>query len=94
MGEDATATESNADREIEATYTEADGERRLTFVRDRRQATVAQNIDGYAMVAVRDERGERERYYGFDMALDHAAELLGVEPHALPIPDEAADMGM
>ncbi|ERH01336.1 MAG: hypothetical protein J07HN6_00888 [Halonotius sp. J07HN6] len=37
---------------------------------------------------------ELERYYGFDMALDHAGELLGVEPTALPVPEAAADMGM
>jgi len=79
---------------VDAQYTETDGERRLSFSYNGRQAVVAQNIDGYAMVAVRDDRGERERYYGFDMALDHAAELLGVEPKALPIPEQAADMGM
>ena len=84
----------DARSEIESSYTETDGERRLTFVRENRTATLAQNIDGYAMVAVRDEQGERERYYGFEMALDHAAELLGVEPAALSIPDGAADMGM
>ena len=89
--------ESRSDAEstgIDAQYTETDGERRLSFRYDGRQAIVAQNIDGYAMVAVRDERGERERYYGFDMALDHAAELLGVEPNSLPVPEQAADMGM
>ena len=38
---------------------------------------------------------ELERYYGFDVALAHAAELLGVAPAAaLPVPDEAGDMGM
>jgi hypothetical protein len=37
---------------------------------------------------------ELERYYGFDMALDHAAELLGVSPNRLPVPDAASDMGM
>jgi hypothetical protein len=37
---------------------------------------------------------ELERYYGFDMALDHAAELLDVSPSALPVPADAADMGM
>jgi len=79
---------------IEASYTETDGERRLTFGYNGRQATLAQNSDGYAMVAVRDDRGERERYYGFEMALDHAAELLGVAPDALPVPEQAADMGM
>jgi len=29
---------------------------------------------------------ELERYYGFDMALDHAAELLGVAVADLPVP--------
>jgi len=37
---------------------------------------------------------ELERYYGFDMALDHAAELLAVDPHELPVPEAASDMGM
>jgi hypothetical protein len=37
---------------------------------------------------------ELERYYGFDMALDHAAELLGVSQYDLPIPDAADDLGM
>ncbi|WP_253738428.1 DUF7111 family protein [Halohasta salina] len=84
------------DETIEADYHETDGERRLRFARDGQTAVVAQNIDGYAMVAVRRNATgtELERYYGFDMALDHAAELLGVDPAALPVPDEAADMGM
>ena len=81
---------------IVASYTETAGERQLSFERDGRTAVVAQNIDGYAMVMVRPsaEGDELERYYGFDMALDHAAELLGVDPASLPIPDPAADMGM
>jgi len=84
------------DETIEADYHETDGERRLRFARDGRTAVVAQNIDGYAMVAVRPSATgtELERYYGFEMALDHAAELLDVDPAALPVPDEAADMGM
>jgi len=77
------------------TYQETDTERLLTFTHDGREATVAQNIEGYAMLKVRDDAGdELERYYGFDMALDHAAELLGVSPHDLPVPEEADDMGM
>ncbi|MEA1931805.1 MAG: hypothetical protein U9O06_09685 [Euryarchaeota archaeon] len=92
MTDDAT----HSAHEIDATYTETDGERQLRFDRDGRTAVVAQNIDGYAMVAVRPAVGgtELERYYGFDMALDHAAELLNVDPASLPIPDEATDMGM
>ncbi|WP_276261295.1 DUF7111 family protein [Haloglomus litoreum] len=77
-------------------YEETDGERRLTFERDGRVATVAQNTEGYAMLKVRDgpDGDELERYYGFDMALDHAAEVLGVSPHDLPVPEPATDMGM
>lgn len=80
---------------IAATYRETETERLLTFAAGGREATVAQNRDGYAMLMVRDGAGnERERYYGFDVALDHAAELLGVPPHDLPVPDAAEDMGM
>ena len=81
---------------VEATYRETDDERQLEFTAGDRSAIVAQNLEGYAMVMVRDgaDGTELERYYGFDMALDHAAELLGVSPHSLPVPDAAADMGM
>jgi hypothetical protein len=82
--------------DVAATYRETPHERLLTFERDGRRATLAQNSEGYAMVTVRDgpDGEELERYYGFDVALDHAAELLGVPASALPVPDEAADMGM
>ena len=81
---------------ITAEYRETDTERLLTFTADQRTATVAQNVEGYAMLKVRDgpDGDELERYYGFDMALDHAAELLGASPHDLPVPDTAEDMGM
>lgn len=90
------ATDSGGQAAIDATYTETDGERRLSFEHKGQSAVIAQNIDGYAMVAVRQgvEKAELERYYGFGMALDHAAELLGVDPSVLPVPDAAADMGM
>jgi hypothetical protein len=92
MSEDATVTAGD----LTATYSETETERLLRFSRDGQTAVVAQNIEGYAMLKVRDGRDgdELERYYGFDMALDHAAELLGVSPTDLPVPDEAADMGM
>jgi hypothetical protein len=82
--------------EVTARYTERDGERVLTFERGGRTAVVAQNVEGYAMLKVRPsvDGDELERYYGFDMALDHAAELLGVGPADLPVPEAAADMGM
>jgi DnaJ-domain-containing protein 1 len=62
----------------------------------RRTAAVAQNRDGYAMLKVRPtaDGDELERYYGFDMALDHCADLLGVGVGELPIPEAAEDMGM
>jgi hypothetical protein len=81
---------------VVADYYERGGERVLAFERDGRTAAIAQNSEGYAMVRVRrdPEGDELERYYGFDMALDHAAELLGVRVADLPVPDAAADMGM
>ena len=81
---------------VTARYRETGGERLLEFEADGRTAAVAQNVEGYAMLKVRPsaDGDELERYYGFDMALDHAAELLGVSPAALPIPEEASDMGM
>ncbi|PSQ52341.1 hypothetical protein BRD20_07210 [Halobacteriales archaeon SW_8_65_20] len=81
---------------IAAEYYETDEERVLTFDRDGTTAAIAQNIDGYAMLKVRPtaDGDELERYYGFDIALDHAGELLGVDPHDLPVPEDAADMGM
>jgi hypothetical protein len=92
---------SDADAEITddgitAQYYETESERVLMFERDGTTAAIAQNIDGYAMVKVRPtpEGDELERYYGFDMALDHAAELLGVAVNELPVPEKATDMGM
>jgi hypothetical protein len=90
-----TSEETASTEEVRATYRETDTERLLTFGADGREASVAQNIEGYAMLKVRDGSGdELERYYGFDMALDHAAELLGVSVHDLPVPEAAEDMGM
>jgi len=81
---------------ITARYYETGDERVLTFEREGRTAAVAQNVEGYAMLKVRPTPGgdELERYYGFEMALDHAAELLGVPRRDLPVPGPAADMGM
>jgi len=90
-------TEQEAERDgITARYYETGDERVLEFVSDRATAAVAQNAEGYAMLKVRPsaDGDELERYYGFDMALDHAAELLGVSPHDLPVPEAAEDMGM
>jgi hypothetical protein len=93
---DPDAAETVTEGEITARYYETEGERVLTFDADGRRAAVAQNREGYAMLKVRPtaDGDELERYYGFDMALDHVAELLAVSPHDLPVPDAAADMGM
>jgi hypothetical protein len=81
---------------ITASYRETDDERLLEFDAGERTAAIAQNVEGYAMLKVRPaaDGDELERYYGFDMALDHAAELLGVRPTELPVPEDARDMGM
>ena len=81
---------------VTARYYETESERVLEYDRDGKTAAIAQNVEGYAMLKVRPtaEGDELERYYGFDMALDHAGELLGVAPNDLPVPDDAADMGM
>ena len=105
---DRTETDESDDRTaaangIRATYAETESERRLEFeatddgtARPGATAAIAQNVEGYAMLKVRPtaDGDELERYYGFDMALDHAAELLGVSPHDLPVPAAAEDMGM
>lgn len=77
-----------------AEYYETDSERVFEFARDGRRVSIAQTRAGYAMLTVRDAGEKRERYYGLDMALDHAAELLRVDPSALPIPEVAANRGM
>ncbi|QSG11974.1 Uncharacterized protein HSBGL_1557 [Halapricum desulfuricans] len=89
-------TTSVTENGITARYEETETERLLIFEREGATAAIAQNIDGYAMLKVRPsaDGDELERYYGFDMALDHAAELLGVSPHDLPVPAPADDMGM
>ena len=92
MTDDATA----AAGDVTARYFETDAERVLVFERGRRTAAIAQNREGYATLKVRTaaDGDELERYYGFDAALDHAAELLGVGVSDLPVPDAAADIGM
>ncbi|SEH11780.1 hypothetical protein SAMN04487967_0512 [Natronorubrum sediminis] len=102
MTDDRTATANG----IEATYDETETERILEFravntddpetTPTGASAAIAQNVEGYAMLKVRPtaDGDELERYYGFDMALDHVGELLGVSPHDLPIPEAGDDMGM
>jgi hypothetical protein len=94
-GDADTDTEATANG-VQARYEETDTERLLAFEYDGQTAAVAQNREGYAMLKVRQspDGDELERYYGFDMALDHAAELLGVARHDLPVPESAEDMGM
>lgn len=78
-----------------AEYVPNETERRIVFRHQDRTVSIVQPTQGYGMLIVRSpEGGEHERYYGLDMAIDHAAELLGVSPQALPLPDLAADMGI
>jgi hypothetical protein len=93
---DGDGTDVTTENGVTARYSETGGERVLTFERDGHTAALAQNSEGYAMVTVRRtaDGDELEKYYGFDMALDHAAELLGVRVADLPVPEEASDMGM
>lgn len=84
---------------IVATYTETSTDRVLSFTRtsdDSNQGVqIRQNKDGYAILQVCWENGDEiERYYGFDMALDHVGELLNINPTDLPVPDVATDMGL
>lgn len=81
---------------VTARYYETNTERVLEFRGGGGTAAIAQNREGYAMLKVRPtaDGDELERYYGFDMALDHAAELLDVDPGKLPVPDAASDLGM
>ena len=82
--------------DVVAEYYETETERVLSFESEGTTAAIAQNRDGYAMLKVRtaSDGDELERYYGFDMALDHVGEVLGISPSALPVPDAAQDMGM
>lgn len=80
---------------IETTYRETETERLLIASRGDATVTIAQPRSGYGMVIVRDAAGrELERYYGLEMALDHAADHLGIEPGAIEVPEAAAEMGM
>jgi hypothetical protein len=80
--------------ETETQYHETEDERVLELRRGDRRVTVSVTKNGYGMLIVADETGELERYYGLDMALDHAAEVLDVRPNELELPDEAREMGM
>jgi len=80
--------------EVETEYHETEEERALELSRGGKTVTVTVTKAGYGMLIVADERGEVERYYGFDMALDHAAELLDVPTSEVEVPEEAEDMGM
>ena len=95
-GTDSEPEETAEANGVVARYRETETERLLTFERDGQTAAVAQNSEGYAMLKVRPsaDGDELERYYGFDMAMDHAAELLRVSQHDIPVPDGADDMGM
>lgn len=80
--------------DVETDYHETDAERILELSRENKTVSVSVTKTGYGMLIVADETGELERYYGLDMALDHAAEVLSVSPTDINLPDEAREMGM
>jgi len=80
--------------EVKADYHETEDERVLELRREDKKVTVSVTKKGYGMLIMADETGELERYYGLDMALDHAAEVLGAHPTDIDLPDEAREMGM
>ena len=80
--------------DVETDYHETDDERVLELSRENKTVSVSVTKSGYGMLIVADETGELERYYGLDMALDHAAEVLGVHPTDIDLPEEAREMGM
>lgn len=93
MGQDEEVVTAGA---ITARYYITPTERVLEFEGAEMTAAITQNREGYAMLKVRTapDGDELERYYGFDMALDHVADRLEVPVNALPIPDQATDLGM
>ena len=82
--------------EIAVTFTPAEDVFELVYARGTNVAVLRQPRTGYAMITVAaDPNGPViERYYELDMALDHAAELLGVTPQDLPVPEGAKVMGI
>ena len=72
-------------------YHETPSERVLEF---GEEVKITITKDGYGMLIVTKEGEEVERYYGIDMAVDHAAELVGEKPGNVELPEEARSMGM
>ncbi|MGK2230781.1 MAG: hypothetical protein ACI9QA_000942 [Methanobacteriota archaeon] len=85
---------NDTETDVDTEYRETEDKRVLELRRDSTRVTVSVTKNGYGMLIVADETGELERYYGFDMALDHAAEALGVPPGEVDVPEAARDMGM
>lgn len=84
-----------SDRELHVEYVEGEDERVVVYELGDRQVEIATPRRGYGMLVVRRSNdGELERYYGLDMAVDHAAEVLGLPPSELSIPEAASDFGI
>ncbi len=78
---------------MDVEYREDADERVIAYRDGDRSVEIATPQRGYGMLIVRTpQHGELERYYGLEMALDHAAEVLGRA--SLPAPEAAADMGI
>ncbi len=80
---------------MDVVYEERGEERVIRYRHGDRTVELATPRRGYGMVVVRTSAEvELERYYGLDMAIDHAADVLRVARDDLPVPPEAADMGI
>ncbi len=79
---------------ITAQYESTPDEHRVIISHGGTRVTIAQNATGYAICSVRAAGNELERYYALDMALDHAAEYLGVDPQSIELPEEATTLGI
>lgn len=84
------------ERVVDVTYRMTDEYRILQYRYEDQIIVLTTPISGYSMVVVR--RGPDgpaiEQYYSLTMAVEHAADLLGVQPADLDIPIDAADMGL
>ncbi len=79
---------------IETRYSENKSERILTLREDDTEVKLVTEKSGYGMVKLLSDTEEVERYYGFEMALDHAAEIFGVSKSEISVPSESRDMGI
>lgn len=82
--------------DVQVSYCEQAGHRQLRIASDAGAIDLLQPTTGYGMIVVSTvpDGTELERYYGLDMAIDHAADYLDIPVRAIAIPDAAKSMGI